>query len=46
MKKMEINHDQCKEELQELYETKLTHEQKMFKTLSMQQKAMCAEYTD
>ena len=33
MNKLEINHNQCKEELQELYEKKLEYEVEQFKKL-------------
>ena len=33
MNKLEINHNQCKEELQDLYEKKLEYEQEQLKRL-------------
>jgi len=40
MKKMEINHNNCKEELQELYEKKLEYEKEQFRQLKKEQEEM------
>lgn len=40
MNKLEINHNQCKEELQDLYEKKLEHEMDMLKKLKEAQNEM------
>jgi len=40
MKNMEITHNKCKEELQELYEKKLEFEKKEFRDLKKRQEEM------
>ena len=44
MNKKEITHNQCKEELQDLYEKKLECEQKKFKKLKDDQQLMTRKY--
>ena len=44
MKKMELNHMQCMEELQSLYEKKLAYENQAFKRLEKEKNEMQNEY--
>ena len=44
MKKMELNHMQCMEELQSLYEKKLAYENQSFKRLEKEKNEMQNEY--
>ena len=44
MKKMELNHLQCMEELQTLYEKKLSYENQAYKRLDKEQSDMQVEY--
>lgn len=44
MKKMELNHLQCMEELQTLYEKKLAYENQNYKRLVKEKDDMMTEY--
>lgn len=44
MKKMELNHLQCMEELQTLYEKKLSYENQAYKRLDKEKNDMQVEY--
>ena len=44
MKKMELNHMQCMEELQTLYEKKLAYENQSYKRLDKEKNEMQNEY--
>jgi hypothetical protein len=46
MKKMELNHLQCMEELQNLYERKLAYENQAYKRLDKEKKEMEKEYEE
>ena len=46
MNKKEITHNQCKEELQDLYEKKLEFEQEKFQNLKRDQARMVQMYKD